>query len=257
MLNGGERISRIVANASSDGLRPLLDRLRAPDVLSFSTTGPSSSAALHPIETRLHGSGAAFRLRYHGVELPPFELNVAGVHNVDNAIAATAAALSLDVRPETIAAAMRRFRGLAHRFARVTVGERRIITDFTSHPTAIRRVLESAALTPAPIVVVFRPWRYSLLRYFFVDYGKAFRGAAHVVVAPIDGGGEPPAVGLNEERIAQAIEDAGVATSRVYDLHAIPDELNRVVPERAQVIFFGGTDLFEEATRWASLSRAR
>jgi UDP-N-acetylmuramate: L-alanyl-gamma-D-glutamyl-meso-diaminopimelate ligase len=65
-----------------------------------------------------------------------------GSHNLENAVAAVAAARSAGVEPEQAVDALSRFEGVKRRMERTaTVGDIAIYDDFAHHPTAIRRTI--------------------------------------------------------------------------------------------------------------------
>jgi len=68
--------------------------------------------------------------------------SLAGEHNLENALAAVAAAAGVGVEPARAVAALARFEGVKRRLERTaTVGDIAIYDDFAHHPTAIRRTI--------------------------------------------------------------------------------------------------------------------
>ena len=93
-------------------------------------------------------------------------LGVPGRHSVQNALAAVAVGLELDVPFDRIAAALAEFDGAERRFERRGVIDGiTVVDDYGHHPTEIAAVLAAArAARPARVVVAFQPHRYTRTR---------------------------------------------------------------------------------------------
>lgn len=108
----------------------------------------------------LQQGGKRFRLIHNNRDVAQVEMDIAGRHNVKNALAAIAASTAFGVEPRQAASAMRGFHGVKRRlepygpFGGITVYD-----DFAHHPTEIRECL--AALRgiagPARILVALEP----------------------------------------------------------------------------------------------------
>src|SRR5262250_3289679 len=98
-----------VLNADDEATRAMASRVKAP-VVWFSRRRELS----HGVFVR--GGRIAAKLNGHVEEICPLsEIFLRGQHNVENVLAATACALWAGVSPESIRAAIGRFRGVAHR----------------------------------------------------------------------------------------------------------------------------------------------
>ncbi len=87
--------------------------------------------------------GSAFEVLLHGAVVGTVEWGLIGGHNVDNALAAIAAARHAGVPPEVACGALREFRGVKRRMElRGEVRGIRVYDDFAHHPTAIATTLE-------------------------------------------------------------------------------------------------------------------
>jgi len=117
-----------------------------------------------------------------------FRLQVPGVHNVKNALAAVAVAHRLGLDLHLVAEALAAFRPTRRRFelkgvaAGVTV-----MDDYAHHPTEIRATLAAAREQfPDRIVwAVFQPHTYSRTQLLLDEFADSFAEADHVVVLDI------------------------------------------------------------------------
>lgn len=86
--------------------------------------------------------GSAFNVTHGGKTVATVEWELLGLHNVQNALAALAAAQYLGVEPRRAAEALIRFRGVKRRLeVRARVGGVTVYDDFAHHPTAIATTL--------------------------------------------------------------------------------------------------------------------
>ena len=152
------------------------------------------------------------------------ELQVPGVHNLQNALAAVAVGLEVGVPFARIRSALAGFHGAERRYQ--TRGRARDITvidDYGHHPTEIAAVLRAArAGEPGRIVAVFQPHRYSRTRDLIDDFGPALALADVVVLTDIYAAGEPPLPGVSLDALARAVGRSVADLHVERDLAAVP-----------------------------------
>jgi len=91
----------------------------------------------------LQADGGIFEVSYDGERCGEVRWSLNGKHNVDNALAAIAAARHAGVRPQTACEALCLFSGVKRRMeVRGDIGNVRVYDDFAHHPTAIATTLE-------------------------------------------------------------------------------------------------------------------
>ena len=176
------------------------------------TYGTTSQADLVISDVKLNGLASEFRLTYRGEDLGIFNLpSPPGIHNVRNAAAAAAVALSLNVPADLIRAGLEKFSGVGRRFevkgvyAGVT-----LIDDYGHHPAEIRATLEAArGCGYKRLLVLFQPHRYTRTQFLWDDFCRAFNDADILVLTEIYAASEHPIEGITGERLAEAISAAG------------------------------------------------
>jgi UDP-N-acetylmuramate: L-alanyl-gamma-D-glutamyl-meso-diaminopimelate ligase len=140
-----------------------------------------------PVEPRPEGS--RFRVRDAEAGEVEIELQLAGEHNVVNALAVWAAARRDGLPAGDVARALARFRGVKRRLEELPAGGGiAVVDDFAHHPTAVEKTL-GALRQRYPgrrLVVLFEPRSLTAGRRMFdAAYREAFRGADRVLFAPI------------------------------------------------------------------------
>jgi UDP-N-acetylmuramate--alanine ligase len=216
----------VVACADDPMLASLLPRITRRLI----TYGLGTSADVVGRDVTLGAFEARCRVARGLQELGKVSLKVPGRHNVQNALAAVAVGLELEVPFANIAAALAEFGGAERRFQRVgEAGGVLVVDDYGHHPTEIAAVIAAArAGLTRRVVVVFQPHRYSRTRDLLDDFGPAFSGADEIVLTDIYAASEPPLPGITLESFADRVRRAtGVPVHTVAALGDLPDFVAR------------------------------
>lgn len=156
----------------------------------------------------LNGLVTEFDAYRSGECLGRVTLNVAGRHNVLNALAAIAAAESVDVPFGDIRAALYNFRGAGRRFEKY--GEVKgvtVVDDYAHHPAEIAVTLNSAVkLGYKRVWAVHQPFTFSRTALLMDDFAEALAIADKVVLAAIMGGREKNTMDIHTKALAEKIE---------------------------------------------------
>lgn len=153
------------------------------------TYGLSEHADLRATHLQaLPGQGTRAEVAWWNAPAGAMTLAVAGVHNVHNALAATAVGSCCDVATGEAFAALAGYQGSARRFE--WKGEAQgvtVIDDYAHHPTEIVATLAAARQRyPAQrIWAVFQPHTYSRTQHMLYRMGESFEEADQVIVLDI------------------------------------------------------------------------
>lgn len=254
-LNANPNLERVIVNHDDPGARAIIPRLNAP-VVTFGRT-PGADYEATQVTTGLGPSTFTLVHRADDVVLGEVMLTLPGLYNLDNALAAATLALTMGVSIEAIARAMPEFKGLENRFTVVDAGEVRVVKDYISHPTGIRRVLEAASSDGKRIIAVFKPYRFTMINYLQDDYAEAFHDASETVITELYTAGEVPIPGIDTEFLCDKIRSRGPKVTYIAEMERITTYLHEVVKPGEQVLFFGGDDLFSVADAYVDELRAK
>jgi UDP-N-acetylmuramate--alanine ligase len=173
--------------------------------------------------------------------LGPLVLNVPGLHNLRNALAAVAVGLELGLPFDRIATGLGDFRGVERRFE--VRGEPRgilVIDDYGHHPTEIAAVLEAARTLKRRVIVAFQPHRYSRTAALMEAFGPSLAGADRILLTDIYAAGEPPIAGVTIEVLAAAVRrHVKVPVDVVPSLDDLTEAIARVAQAGDVVITLG------------------
>ncbi len=171
------------------------------------TYGLNPGAQVQAVDMERRGFSSQATVTIDGAPWLEMELNVPGMHNICNALAAVAIAKELGLEPDTLQRTLSSFRGVHRRFE--VVGRRggiTIIDDYAHHPTELETTLRSARdMKTGRVIAVFQPHRYTRTKFLRSEFTKAFRGADMVIITDIYSAGETQIPGVTAEGLARDI----------------------------------------------------
>jgi len=144
-------------------------------------------------------------------------LNLPGMHNVKNALAAVAVGWQLGVDAKAIAAALENFQGVGRRFqmrgeiALNGIGKNRgsalLVDDYGHHPRELAAVFAAArgGWPQRRLVVAFQPHRYTRTRDLFDDFANVLSEADVLVLTEVYPAGEAPIADADGRALARAV----------------------------------------------------
>ncbi len=182
--------------------------------------GFGEDAQVRAVNVRHAGGQMHFTAqRRNGVVLPDLEvvLNLAGEHNVLNALSAIAVAVELNVPDAAVLKALAEFKGVGRRFQSYGEvpaqggGHFTLIEDYGHHPVEVAATLAAArgAYPHSRLVLAFQPHRYSRTRDCFEDFVKVIGQADAVLLSEVYAAGEQPIVAADGRALARALRVAG------------------------------------------------
>ncbi|WP_374338459.1 UDP-N-acetylmuramate--L-alanine ligase [Methyloversatilis sp.] len=189
----------------------------------------------------------------------PVELNLPGLHNVRNALAAIAVANEVGVSDDAIVRALGEFKGVGRRFTRhgeialPAGGHFTLVDDYGHHPVEMAATLEAArgAYPGRRIVLAFQPHRYTRTRDCFEDFVRVLSAADAVVLTEVYAAGESPIVAADGRALARALRVAGkVEPVFVEDIGELPQTLLDTVRDGDVVLGMGAGSIGQLPARF-------
>ncbi|MBT0569965.1 UDP-N-acetylmuramate--L-alanine ligase [Curvibacter sp. CHRR-16] len=196
--------------------------------------GLDEGAQVRATNVRAVGAQMHFTVqRRNGVTLPDMDvvLNLAGLHNVRNALAAIAVAVELNIPDAAVQKALAEFKGVGRRFQRYgdlplppkadgsLGGVMTVIDDYGHHPVEMAATLAAArgAFPGRRLVLAFQPHRYTRTRDCFEDFVKVMGVADAVLLTEVYAAGEAPIVAADGRSLARALRVAGKVEPHFVD----------------------------------------
>ncbi|HRH28686.1 MAG TPA: UDP-N-acetylmuramate--L-alanine ligase [Aquabacterium sp.] len=203
--------------ADDPGVRSIMPLVSRPVI----TYGFGEDAQVRAVDVQaLAGGQMRFVVqRRNGVVMPDITvtLNLPGVHNVLNALAAIAVATEIELPDEPIIKALAEFSGVGRRFQRygqckaADGGRFTLIDDYGHHPVEMAAVIAAArgAFPGQRLVLAFQPHRYTRTRDCFEDFVKVLGTADAVLLTEVYAAGESPIVAADGRALTRAVRVMG------------------------------------------------
>ena len=213
-------------------VRSILQEVGRP-VLSY---GLNAGADVRASHIRQQGLKTRFEVTRSGGAALGVTLNLPGLHNVRNSLAAIAVATELDIEDRAILRALEGFQGVDRRLQHIAdvataAGRVTIIDDYGHHPTEISATLEAVhqGYPNRRVLLVFQPHRYSRTLALIDDFAAALSAADLVCVTEVYAAGETPIAGADGRAICRAIRSRGqlepLFIERVEELPSVLKDL--------------------------------
>ena len=200
----------------SPALRDILPQVTCP----VTTYGMSEDAQIRAVDVLAENGQMRFTVqRRNGAALPdlPVVLNLAGEHNVLNALSAIGIAQALNIADDAMLRALAGFKGVGRRFQHYGQvpaqdgGSFLVIDDYGHHPVEMAATIAAArgAYPGQRLVLAFQPHRYSRTRDCFEDFVKVLGQADMVLLGEVYAAGEEPIVAADGRALMRALRVAG------------------------------------------------
>jgi UDP-N-acetylmuramate--alanine ligase len=178
--------------------------LKADESITYSLQ--NESADVYATNIRMMNGSYEFDVIGKNDMLENVKLNMGGMHNVENAIAAIAVASSLGIENVKIKTAVENFRGVKRRFEYIIKNERLVfVDDYAHHPEELRALINGAKtlFRQKKCTVIFQPHLYSRTRDLADGFAEVLDLADEVILLPIYPARELPIAGVSSEMILE------------------------------------------------------
>jgi len=202
-----------------------IDDVNVRDIIPFVSQpvlryGLSDDADIRATDVRAEGTSMCFTVerrtvRRHGNKPGPLEisLNLPGLHNVRNALAAIGIATELGVSDQAIVKALSEFSGVGRRFQRygeiplASGGSFTLIDDYGHHPVEMAATLSAArgAYPDRRLVLAFQPHRFTRTRDCFGEFVQVLKNFDALVLTEVYPAGEAKIPGADGKSLLKAV----------------------------------------------------
>lgn len=179
--------------------------LKADHHFTYSLQNNNADAYAANITNRQ--GGYLFDVHTKGGWLKAVELNMGGLHNIENAVAAITVAKQIGIEDEKIKAAIADFRGVKRRFEYIIPpsGDNATVyvDDYAHHPAELEALINGARLLFADkkCTVIFQPHLFSRTRDFAEAFAASLDIADEVILLPVYPARELPIPGISSRLI--------------------------------------------------------
>jgi UDP-N-acetylmuramate--alanine ligase len=236
----------VAVGLDDEGVKDILNRIKKK-VVSF---GISRHSDYRADDIVYNENSSEFTLLEHGKALGKIKVNIPGLHNVKNALAAIAVTRQLGVDFDVIHDAIDEFTGVYRRFE--FKGEHEgamIIDDYAHHPTEILATLEACRKGwKKRVIAVFQPHTYTRTKNFYTEFGRSFDDADILIVTDVYAAREIPIEGVDGKLVAEAAIAAGHKNViYVPKFDSLYGEIKKILTDNDMVVTIGAGDIWKVA----------
>ena len=230
-----------------------LDNEHIQDILPrvkvrYTTFGMTAQSDLRARQISFMGNKSFFKVFQHEKLLGEINLNIAGKHNISNALASIAVARELNISFKTIKKALEQIEGVKRRLE--VKGKKRgiiVIDDYGHHPTEIMATLTAIRESHMGkrLIVVFQPHRYTRTQGLFHEFTRSFYQSDILIVLPIYAASEKKIKGVDAESLCEGIKKHG--HKEVFyapDFNEALSMITRKVKKGDVVLTLGAGDIY-------------
>jgi UDP-N-acetylmuramate--alanine ligase len=185
----------------------LSNELKAAHSFTYSLQNDSADSYAENIQMK--EGGYAFDFVMKEKIISDLQLNMGGMHNVENMIAAISVANSLQIDEEKIKNAVASFKGVKRRFEYIIKSKELVfIDDYAHHPEELKALLNGAkTLFPQKkCTIIFQPHLFTRTRDFADAFVEVLALAHRVILLPVYPARELPIEGVNSNLILGKIK---------------------------------------------------
>jgi len=247
----------LICCGDDPGVRQLLSTLRGRRRVTTYGLGPDCQVTAESPQAA--GRQVSYVARYRGRRLGRMTLQIPGLHNVVNSLAAVGVGLTLGLEFAAVRRALADYTGAGRRFQpRGEIGGVMVIEDYAHHPTEIAATLQAARTWPGRrLFCVFQPHRFSRTKYLQDRFGTAFAAADHLILTDVYAASEDPLDGVGAESLARAVRASGFTAIQVLRRDAIVPRLVATVRSGDLVLVLGAGDIGQVAVELVQALKTR
>jgi UDP-N-acetylmuramate--alanine ligase len=193
-------------------IREIMPRIGRPLV----TYGFNEDNDIRAVDVVQEGMQSHFTVLRKDREPLRLTINLPGLHNILNALAAIGIATDEGVSDAAIARALESFSGVGRRFQvqgqfELENGDVKLVDDYGHHPKEVEATIKAARASHPDrrLVMMFQPHRFSRTRDCFDDFVDVLSQVDQLLLLEVYPAGEKPIVGADSRALARSIRLRG------------------------------------------------
>ena len=243
----------IVANGADQNVATVLSRLKSGQ--RYVTFGLSAGCDFYAENIELVDGLYHFDIYHKASLLGRVGISLPGEHNILNALAVVAAAVSAGAEAKAVLKSLAQFAGVDRRLMlKAHAGDITIMDDYAHHPTEIRASLSAIRqrFTPNRIWCVFQPHQYSRTRFLLDDFAQSFKLADVTIVPQIYFVRDTAEAHkqINAQVLVDRIRGEGCQAVFIDDFGRICEYLKDNVTQGDLVVTMGAGDIWKVADEY-------
>ncbi|MCL2078773.1 MAG: UDP-N-acetylmuramate--L-alanine ligase [Oscillospiraceae bacterium] len=192
----------------------------------------------------LAGQNPSMTVTRDGKDICKIRLQIPGMHNLTNALAAAAVCLNIGISPKIIEEGLLSYSGVARRFDyKGSYNGAGVYDDYAHHPRELGALLDAISTidTYKRIILAFQPHTYSRTKALFSEFAAVLKRADIVFLAEIYAARETNTVGITSTDLAAAVPGARC----ISDFSKLTDEIAAIAREGDIILTVGAGDIYK------------
>ena len=191
--------------------------------------------------------GFSIKFNVNGV---PCSINAIGTHNMENALAAIAAAVQTGITVEQAVEAIKDFSGIYRRASLVRADQERhlyVVDDFAHNPSEVASAIKACQSITGKVIAYFQPHGFGPLRFMHKELGELVAATLRpndiFVIGDVYYAGGTVNRDISPEIVSQAIQNLGKNAIFAKDKESCRAEILKNTPERdCTILIMGARD---------------
>jgi UDP-N-acetylmuramate--alanine ligase len=182
--------------------------LKGPTTVTYSLQNDAADVYADNIMQK--DGGYIFDIVAADWRIEQLHLQIGGMHNVENAVAAVTVTQMLGIHPALVKTALAGFKGIKRRFEYLVKTDKVVyIDDYAHHPAELAALIKSAKhlFAGRRCVVAFQPHLFSRTRDFADGFAESLDMADEVILLDIYPARELPMEGVTSQMIADRMSN--------------------------------------------------
>jgi len=233
---------------------PVIRSLLPLSHLKIITYGFSEDADIYAKNVKLEKLSSSCTIYAHNKKLGEITIQMAGQHNLQNALGAVALAGDLEIPFEKISQALASLKGIDRRFSyHGTYKGAELFDDYAHHPKEIANILQVARQrAQKQLHVIFQPHRFSRTYHLWNEFLKTFLNSEidQLIITDIFPASEAPIKGITSQRLIAALRKQNPTFKTAYiplddEFNAIINHLNQSIKPGDLVLLLGAGKIYQ------------
>jgi len=220
-----------------------MDALKGID-RNFITFGFDEKAQVQGVNLSLYGKNSSMDVLYNDKLVCKIKLQLPGKHNLLNALAATAACLSIGITPKAIETGLYSFTGVGRRFEyKGSVNGADVFDDYAHHPNELKALFDSVGTLNSykRVISAFQPHTFSRTKALFNDFVTQLKRPDIVFLAEIYSARETGDGSISSSALANEITDA----EYIPDFKDLVNKIYNIAREGDLILTVGAGDIYK------------
>ncbi|HEU0064121.1 MAG TPA: Mur ligase family protein, partial [Flavisolibacter sp.] len=212
----------------------------------------NDAADAFAFDIKMEHGGYRFNVQLGDKIINGIELNIGGMHNIENAVAAISIANRLKIEEGKIKSAVSLFKGVKRRFEYIIPPRKEnindyihpvLVDDYAHHPEELRALLTSIrSLFPQrTVTVIFQPHLFTRTRDLSEGFAEALSIADRVILLPVYPARELPIQGVTSKLILDKVQSAEKYLLEKEELLTwMEDHIKHIDKEFGEIVVMAG-----------------